>query len=479
MGVVVAGIGAASVASLHASLVARLDQQLVAFAIGTQQALATPGRPAPDASQLLAAPGQPLGAIGAIVVDGRVTVAGRLDPEGPEEDITADQATELAAVTSGLEPTTVDLGDLGDYRAVAVDLSGGKLVLGISLSAVQRTTSQLAGTVLGLAAAGLALAAGLGAVIVRFALRPLDRVAAVATEVADLPLDRGEIALSVRVPERYTDPRTEVGRVGSAFNRMLGHVDSALLARQASEQRLRRFVADASHELRTPLASIRGYAELTRRMGDQLPEDAAYALGRIESESVRMTALVEDLLLLARIDAKQELVRSADVDLVALVHDAVRDAEAAGADHMWAVRLPSVPLTASVDRARIQQVIANLLGNARVHTPAGTTVTVTLESIDDGAAARLAVADDGPGIDEKLTPNLFERFVRGDSSRSRHAGSTGLGLAIVDAVVRAHGGTVVVESAPGHTVFTVELPVAAPAEHPADETALAHTAGTG
>ena len=260
---------------------------------------------------------------------------------------------------------------------------------------------------------------------------------------------------------------------------MLGHVDSALLARQASEQRLRRFVADASHELRTPLASIRGYAELTRRMGDQLPEDAAYALGRIESESVRMTALVEDLLLLARIDAQQELVRSADVDLVALVHDAVRDAEAAGADHVSAARLPSAPLTASVDRARIQQVIANLLGNARVHTPAGTTVTVTLEPIDDGAAARLTVADDGPGIDEKLTPNLFERFVRGDSSRSRHAGSTGLGLAIVDAVVRAHGGTVVVESVPGHTVFTVELPVAAPAEHPADEAALAHTAGTG
>ena len=221
---------------------------------------------------------------------------------------------------------------------------------------------------------------------------------------------------------------------------------------------MRHFVADASHELRTPLAAIRGYAELTRRSPQPLPPEVAHALGRVESEATRMTALVEDLLLLARLDSGPALER-AEVDLSALVVDAVSDAHAAGPQHRWELRLPDEPVVVVGDRARLHQVVANLLANARAHTPAGTTVTTTLEYASEpaGGSVRLVVADDGPGIPQDLQPHLFERFRRGDVSRSRAGGGTGLGLAIVAAVTAAHGGAVTVESAPGHTEFRVEL----------------------
>jgi two-component system OmpR family sensor kinase len=214
-------------------------------------------------------------------------------------------------------------------------------------------------------------------------------------------------------------------------------------------------VADASHELRTPLASIRGYAELTRRSGETLPPDVAHAIGRVESESVRMTGLVEDLLLLARLDEGHRP-DSSDVDLGRLLVDAVSDARAAGPDHEWRLDLPAEPVIVRGEPARLHQVVANLLANARAHTPGGTQVTTALR--DRGDAAVVEVADDGPGIDPELQATVFERFVRGDGSRSRAAGSTGLGLAIVHAVVEAHGGTAEVESEPGRTVFRVTLP---------------------
>jgi two-component system OmpR family sensor kinase len=238
---------------------------------------------------------------------------------------------------------------------------------------------------------------------------------------------------------------------------MLGHVEDALVSRQLSEDRVRQFVADASHELRTPLASIRGYSELTRRGGHRLPEDVTRALGRIESESVRMTSLVEDLLLLARLDAGRELVLS-EVDLVPLAVDAVADAHAASPDHEWSLDAPENPVIVAGDGGRLHQVLANLLANARVHTPAGTKVRVGLTTEDRFAV--LTVQDDGPGISADLQSVLFERFARGDGSRARKTGSTGLGLAIVAAVVEGHGGTVSVESAPGRTEFTVRLPLA-------------------
>ncbi len=306
----------------------------------------------------------------------------------------------------------------------------------------------------GVALVGLLAAGAAGALIVRRTLQPLQDVARTAGRVAELPLDRGEVALAERVPAAYTDPRTEVGQVGLALNRMLGHVDNALAARHESETRVRQFVADASHELRTPLAAIRGYAELMRRGGDATPE-VAHAIGRVESEAARMTALVEDLLLLARLDSGRPL-EHVPVDLSRLVVDAVSDARVAGADHHWRLDLPAEPVIAPGDAARLHQVLANLLANARTHTPPGTTVTTALSTSD--LEVVLSVTDDGPGIPGDLQPEIFERFARGDSSRSRAAGSTGLGLAIVAAVVQAHGGEVDVESGPGRTEFTVWLP---------------------
>ena len=303
---------------------------------------------------------------------------------------------------------------------------------------------------------GLVLAAFLGLAVVRLTLRPLRRVTATARRVAELPLDRGEVALAVRVPAADTDPRTEVGQVGAALNRMLDHVGAALTARQASEMRVRHFVADASHELRTPLAAIRGYAELTRPRRKDLPPDVTHALDRVESESVRMTGLVEDLLLLARLDSGRPLDR-VPVDLTQVLVDAISDAHATAPDHHWSLDLPDDPVTVSGDAARLHQVVANLMANARTHTPPGTQVVVSLTT--DARSAVLTVADDGPGIPPDLLPDVFERFARGDGSRSRAAGSTGLGLAIVAAVVEAHGGSVDVSSVPGGTAFTVRLPV--------------------
>jgi len=219
---------------------------------------------------------------------------------------------------------------------------------------------------------------------------------------------------------------------------------------------VRQFVADASHELRTPLASIRGYSELTRRTGQDLPPDALHSLGRIESESIRMTGLVEDLLLLARLDEGRELERG-PVDLTSLLVDVVSDAHAAGRHRVLGLDLPDEPVRVVGDTARLHQVFANLLANARIHTPPETTVDVALSILGDRAV--VTVTDDGPGIPENLQSTLFERFARGDSSRFRGTGSTGLGLAIARAVVTAHHGEVTVDSHPGRTRFRVSLPL--------------------
>jgi two-component system, OmpR family, sensor kinase len=252
------------------------------------------------------------------------------------------------------------------------------------------------------------------------------------------------------------NPRTEVGQVGVALNRMLTNVTDALNARHRSELRVRQFVADASHELRTPSAAIRGYAELTRRSRQVAPPDIAHAMSRVESEAGRMTTLVEDLLLLARLDAGRPL-ESAEVDLTRLAVDAISDAHAAGPDHRWQLDVPDEPLLVIGDAARLHQVLTNLLGNARTHTPAGTEVQISLKR--QGQTALIEVHDNGPGIPADLMPDIFERFSRGEQSRSRTAGSTGLGLAIVAAVVAAHAGQIVATSRPGDTRFSVRLPI--------------------
>jgi two-component system OmpR family sensor kinase len=366
---------------------------------------------------------------------------------------------ELTALPADGRTVDVDLGDLGDYRVVVNQLGADtRSITGLPLADVQMTLLRVAGVTGGAVLLMLLVAGFAGAVIVRRTLTPLSRVAATATKVSELTLDRGAVDLVQRVPEADTDLRTEVGQVGAALNRMLDHVSNALEARQASETQVRQFVADASHELRTPLAAIRGYAELSRRSRSPVPDEVAHVLRRVESEAQRMTTLVEDLLLLARLDAGRPLAQD-PVDLTMLVVDAVSDAHAAGPRHHWQLDLPDEPVVVTGDGARLHQVLANLLANARTHTPEGTTVTVGVSARGDRAVLR--VADHGPGIPETLLPHIFERFARGDSSRSRAAGSTGLGLSIVHAVVTAHGGTVSVDSSPAGTTFEVRLPTVA------------------
>ncbi|MDT9700289.1 HAMP domain-containing sensor histidine kinase [Streptomyces sp. P17] len=416
---------------------------------------------------------QPQGTVIAEVHNGSITAAkvGEKDESttnisGLEaKDLSEDQIQALDSVPQDTEKHTVDLGSLGEYRVEYKTGDNGSYYVAIPTNEVNSTLSTLILIEVSVTAAGLIAASLAGTVIVGVATRPLRRVAATATRVSELPLHTGEVNLNERVPESECDPHTEVGQVGAALNRMLDHVHGALHSRQQSEMRVRQFVADASHELRTPLASIRGYAELTRRGREQIGPDARHALGRIESEAGRMTLLVEDLLLLARLDAGRPL-QFEQTDLIPLVVDTVSDSRAAGMEHNWRLDLPDEPALVSADAARVQQVLINLLGNARKHTAPGTTVTARVQR--RGAWMCVDVEDDGQGIPPDLLPHVFERFARGDSSRSRASGSTGLGLAIVQAVATAHGGAVTVDSVPGRTVFTVHLP--ALAAEPAPET---------
>ncbi|CAN3130165.1 putative sensor histidine kinase TcrY [Mycobacterium sp. smrl_JER01] len=407
----------------------------------------------------LNAPGQAIDTVGAVVADGAALAAGVITADGSRDEISAAAAQQLAEVAVDARPRTLDLDGLGRYRVVALPthLPGEAVVAGLPTSDVDDTLFWAVVIFCAVGAVALVAAGAAGVVIVRRQLEPLARVSAAAQQVADLDLDRGEVRLPTAIVD--VDPvaaNTEVNKLGAALNRMLDRIAGALAARHASETRVRQFVADASHELRTPLAAIRGYTELAQRKHAQLPDDVAHAMNRVESETARMTQLVEDMLLLARLDSGRPLDRET-VDLTRLVVDAVSDAHIAGPDHVWQLDLPDEPVTVHGDEARLHQVLANLLANARVHTPAGTVVTTSLGT-GDGGAAVLTVLDDGPGIPAGLQPEVFERFARGDTSRSRRGGSTGLGLAIVAAVVRAHDGTIDVHSGPGRTEFVVTLP---------------------
>ncbi|MET9112873.1 HAMP domain-containing sensor histidine kinase [Streptomyces longwoodensis] len=413
----------------------------------------------------------PAGTIAAKVGNGTVTDSRRgvKSTASGNFEMTAKALGEAQVEVLGSVPRdgavhTVDLPGLGDYRVTYTTNGTYAYYVAIPTADADNTLRTLVLVEISVTAAGLIAASLAGTVIVGVATRPLRRVAHTATRVSELPLHTGEVNLSERVPEAECDPHTEVGRVGAALNRMLDHVHGALHARQQSETRVRQFVADASHELRTPLASIRGYAELTRRGREQVGPDTRHALGRIESEAGRMTLLVEDLLLLARLDAGRPL-QFGRTDLVPLVVDTVSDARAAGRDHVWRLELPEEPALVSADAARLQQVLVNLLANARTHTPPGTTVTARVRR--SGPWLCVDVEDNGQGIPPELLPRVFERFARGDSARSRATGSTGLGLAIVQAVAAAHDGAVTVDSVPGRTVFTVHLPALPPAAPPA------------
>ena len=440
--------------------------------------------------------------------------AGYIDDDGHYQGLTRAECQALLSLEATGRPVTVDIGSLGSYRVLVTKdaETGDTVITGLSMKiddALVRAQLLIEGAI---AVAGTLIVALAGSVMVRSSLAPLKRVACTAERVASQPLARGEVSIDERVPEADLASSLEVGQVGSALNTLLGHVEGALAARQRSETQVRQFVADASHELRTPLASIRGYTELIARegAGAALPEEATHALERVHSESVRMTGLVEDLLLLARLDAGREL-RREEVDLLGVLLDTVADARAAGPDHVWELDLSALgspdgaggaedddsaedadggdggdgaddaggepPLVVG-DEARLRQVLVNLLANARVHTPAGSHVITTLSrrtapvasdapngsgerergsrDVSSGGAAAAAappeeelvitIADDGPGIEAAVRGRLFERFARGDASRERRTGSTGLGMSIALAIVVSHGGTLTVDS---------------------------------
>jgi two-component system OmpR family sensor kinase len=341
------------------------------------------------------------------------------------------------------------------YRAMATtDTFGKPIVVGLPTDDIDSTVDNMLTYFTLLTLLGVGIAGVAGTWLVRRQLQPLHAVADAAHEVATQDLSTGETTISTRVPDNLTDPDTEVGQVGAALNTLLDHVDGALAARHRSEQQVRQFVADASHELRTPLSTIHGYAELSRRTPED-PEVLATALNKVETEAGRMSALVEDLLLLARLDSGRPLVRE-EADLTRLLLEAVADARVLAPDHHWRLDLPEEPVMVTGDEARLHQVITNLLNNARHHTPAGTTVSVRAAQTDDGV--RIEVHDDGPGLPEDIAYAAFERFTRGDSSRTRASGGAGLGLSLVSAIAEAHSGTAEVASQPGDTTFTIRLP---------------------
>ncbi|MGI3780209.1 MAG: sensor histidine kinase, partial [Janthinobacterium lividum] len=465
-------LSGATAFAAHTLLLSQLDHQLNSVA-GRQRTGPPNGRPN-DPSSLLQ-PGNPFGTVWVAYTDaGEEVQSGILrEGQGRAGDVSQTVIDQLQSLVVSGDKRSIQVTGLGRYRVAVYGLTitdlntreqtSGRGVVGLPMHDLDQTMTGLVGLEAALtllALVGAALAAR--AVVIR-SLRPLNRVAAAAQQVSQLPLDRGEVALAVRVPPEDADPASEVGRVGQAFNHMLNNVEDALAARQASETKVRQFVADASHELRNPLAAIRGYAELTRRERASMSPNAAFAMSRVESEAERMSHLVEDLLLLARLDSGPSL-EVAPVDLSEVVINALSDARVAGPDHVWQLDLPPVPVVALGDRYRLHQVVANLLANARTHTPAGTRVRASVTVA--GPNAVVAVTDTGPGIPDDIQARVFERFTRAEVSRVRTPGaesgrSTGLGLAIVAAVVEAHHGTVAVESRPGHTEFVVSLPLVA------------------
>ncbi len=381
--------------------------------------------------------------------------------EGPSpQTLDVDALADLDDVPADGELHDVEVTGHGTFRVTAGEVPylyegttiDGVLVVGLPTTEVDDTISSLVLIEAVLALLAVAAAAAAGTVVVRRQLRPLREVAATAHAVAELPLASGAISLDERVPEHLTDEHTEVGQVGSALNSMLAHIESSLDARHRSEQQVRQFVADASHELRTPLTTIAGYTELARSHPDD-PGATDLALAKVEEESRRMTALVEDLLLLARLDAGRPLARE-PVDLSRLLVEAVSDARVLAPDHTWRLSLPEAGVGVVGDEQRLHQVVTNLLTNARKYTPPGTTVTVS------AFPGGFTVSDDGPGFPPEMVGQAFERFARGDQSRTRSGpeGGHGLGLALVQAIVTAHGGSVGLHSVPGDTTFTITLP---------------------
>ncbi len=448
-----AAVGFATTVAVQHFLMGRLDQQLSLAATRYAVSLEHNDQDT-DNHPETATVGQTVGTLGARLLNGRVTSAGVVaDPQNPVA-VSDDARRAIQGLGADSTPRTVFLPGLGDYRIqVTRGQEGDSLVSGLPIHPVEETL-QVVTLTEGLVFVAVLLVIGvIGGFAVRRALRPLERVAATALRVSELPLSSGDVNLHERVPAG--DERTEVGQVASAVNHMLVQIESALTERQRSEDRLRQFVADASHELRTPLAVVRSHAELITLEAGSYPQSVRESLASIDSGTRRMGRLVDDLLLLARLDSGLPLLQT-PIDLTLLVLDSVGDARIAGRDHDWTLDLPEEPVMVFGDREHLHQVLVNLLANARLHTPAGTRVTTVLT--ETAGAVELRITDNGPGIPAELLPLVTERFVRGSSGRSTVSGSSGLGLPIVDGIVTAHDGRLTISSSPAGTEVLVTLP---------------------
>ncbi len=445
LGLALTGITAHAL--LERSLVGQLDAQLGSAGVAlANQALVRPNLPSDgDSDSVLPSDYQ------AIFLDTDGTVirrysSGTSTTAGPE--LPALSPTDVSALAG--DPFTVrDVSDDRRWRVLALPVTNratgtvvGSAVVALPMTAAESTlrTMQVALLSIGLGVAALGAVAGTWGV--RRSLRPLRAIEETAGAIAEGDLSR-------RVPD--APPTTEVGRLSTSLNAMLSQIEQAFDARTASEERMRRFVADASHELRTPLATIRGYGELYRMGALTGPEDVSSTLRRIEDSATRMGSLVEDLLHLARLDEGRPQ-RSEPVDLVVLAADAVADLRALDAGR--SVRVVPVAGASSTagaltvgDEARLRQVVANLVGNVVQHTPEGSPVELAVGRVDERAV--LEVRDHGPGISPEHAPRVFERFYRVDAARGRASGGAGLGMAIVSAIVDAHRGTVTLEQTPG------------------------------
>ncbi|BCW65738.1 sensor histidine kinase [Arthrobacter sp. NicSoilB4] len=487
-------IGIVSYASMDLFLTRQLDKQLQQASDRARDFGRSGGRSDP-----LEARGQGVGTLNARIVDDSVRSAGFIAEDATRKSLTNEDDEILLKLSPHDEPVNRTL-SAGFYRLVAVQAPDGNvMVTGLPLAEKQNTLASLVWTTVFVSAGGLVVIGLAGTALIRRTMKPLDQLSDVATRVSRLPLDAGEVGLAVRVPASAAHPGTEVGSVGHALNLMLDNVSNALEARQESEMKVRQFVADASHELRTPLTAIRGYTELMR-MTEHFTPDGQKSLARVQSQSERMTTLVEDLLLLARLDEGQPL-KLGDVDLTQLAVETVSDEKVMAPDRVWQLELPEEPVVVRGDATQLHQVLANLLSNARKHTGPGTTVVTGVQRTPDGSAV-VTVTDNGPGIAPEFVGRVFARFTRADASRKNPVpvttpatvrlplphlplrpprppsatsastgtppptsaeGTSGLGLSIVQSIVEAHGGTVSVTSVPGRTEFVVRLPAPGPA----------------
>jgi two-component system OmpR family sensor kinase len=432
-------------AALRSYLISQVDKELIEISTSSLTRLDRAGIESENSEEDNDSPftefrplrGVPTSAsVSLLDVDGRLI--GRIGGDLSQKQIAVFGMSISEAKAKGVAPFTIDgQGDEPDVRAVVQLLPTGlgTVVVANSLAEVDRTLQRLGFFFLILGLLALTAVGLVSRWIIAISLKPLEQVEETAEAIAG-----GD--LSARLPA--AKPDTEVGRLTTALNTMLGRIEESFEARVNSESKLRRFVADASHELRTPLTAIRGFAELHRQGAVVGEENTKELVGRIEKESIRMSTLVEDLLLLARLDQSREMAQE-PVDLNALLTEAVASAKAAGPNHLIELSLPSAEVFILGDSQRVHQVVANLLANARTHTPDNSQIKVALEQ--GIAETIISVSDNGPGLSEDDQERIFERFFRADPSRARTSGEgSGLGLSIVDAVMQAHGGYVSVQS---------------------------------